>query len=966
MRWSRHNKFHKIIKHIEIHNIRPLLLQLVFVIMFLVLLCRLWTLQIQNGQEYLETFELKITRSVREPSTRGLIYDCNGEILADNRLIYTVTMVDNGVYASDRERQLTLNSIVYRVIHKLAENQENICTGLKIALDADGTYSYTVTGSAKTRFIADIYGKSNPDDLKFEQKISSAEEIVHFLAGNQKFALYGEGKTMYTEEELQEYGLPRTFTPDELLQMVDIRYQLSLNDYKKYMPVVVARNVSEKTVAYILENNQHLTGVDVGQDWERFYTGGEACSHILGYTGRISTEELEKYQESDKGYTADYIVGKAGIEQYLEEQLQGTEGEKQITVNNVGKTIGDEITIREAVSGSDVYCSIDKELQTVVYSILEQNLAGIVTSNLIDAKTFDKTHVADASDILIPIYDVYIALVENHIIRLDALYREDASVLEQQIAALLQEKYTEALKAVRGILMAEDANYNTLPNELREYISYIIEECDIFESETIDQEDALYLKWSNEGTVSPKAFLMYAIEKGWITAGLIESQIQYITAEEMYTLLLEHIEDELAARNRFHELLMKYLILEDRVSGKDICLLLYEQEVLMESDSDYESLSAGKMSEFAFLKKKIKQLEITPAQLALDPCSASAVVVEANTGKVRALVSYPGYNNNRLANQMDGAYYNQLLNDRSLPLYNRATQQLTAPGSTWKPLTIIAGLQEGVITEDSAIMCNGVFDRVEPHLRCWKRSGHGNVVNAPTAIQFSCNDYLCEVAYRMGMGNRIGTNMEYMDSKALQTLQNYASLFCLDKKSGVELTESMPHVTDASGIQSAIGQGTHNYATIQIARYINTIATRGNVFSLSLINGITDADGILEEQASTLEKHVKLPDSVWETVGQGMEQFAQNNSILKNMELRIAGKTGTAQESKTRPDHALFVGYAPADAPEITIAVRIANGYGSSNATAVGKSIFDYYFALENQEDIVTGEATQASNMRTD
>ena len=97
-----------------------------------------------------------------------------------------------------------------------------------------------------------------------------------------------------------------------------------------------------------------------------------------------------------------------------------------------------------------------------------------------------------------------------------------------------------------------------------------------------------------------------------------------------------------------------------------------------------------------------------------------------------------------------------------------------------------------------------------------------------------------------------------------------------------------------------------------------------------------------------------------------MVQFAQNNSVLRDMEISIAGKTGTAQESKNRPDHALFVVYAPAKTPEITIAVQIANGYGSSNATAVGRSIFKYYFNLESQEKIITGEASQALNTRTD
>ena len=84
------------------------------------------------------------------------------------------------------------------------------------------------------------------------------------------------------------------------------------------------------------------------------------------------------------------------------------------------------------------------------------------------------------------------------------------------------------------------------------------------------------------------------------------------------------------------------------------------------------------------------------------------------------------------------------------------------------------------------------------------------------------------------------------------------------------------------------------------------------------------------------------------------------------MQIRVAGKTGTAQEAKNRPDHALFIGYAPAEQPQIAVAVRIANGYGSSNATAVGKSIFNYYFNLESQEKIITEEASQAINTRTD
>lgn len=943
-------------------NIRCFILQFIFIALFSILIHRLFVLQIVNGQKYAEDVELQITRTIREHNTRGNIYDCNGEILAYNELVYTVTMIDDGTYASERERQLSINSVIYCVMKKLNENNEQINNELKIEVGTDGNYVYTVSGRALARFKADIFGESDPDDMTPEQVNMSANDMIQFLAGNSKFALYGTGKSFYSEEELQKYGLPKEYTDEEVLTIVGIRYMLSLNEYKKYVPITLARNISDKTVAYIMENNQSLIGIDIGQDWERTYTGGEAFSHILGYVGKISSEEMEKYADSDRDYTPDSIVGKSGIEQYMESELQGLNGEKQIVVNNVGKVVGEENIIKETVSGKDVYLSIDKDLQIAVYHILEQNLAGIISSNLINTKKFDKNHISDTSDIRIPIYDVYIALVNNSIIQLSDLYCADATELERHIAKVLEEKKGEVLNSLKEELLNGNTDYSRLSEEMQEYISYITGKIEILNESSIDKEDDVYKRWKDKSGISVKEFLTYAIENGWIAAGFIDSEQGYFTTDEMFVLLIENIEKKIADDNEFEKILFKWLLFEDRIKGSDICRLLYDQQILSVADDDYEKLVSGQIDAFSFMKKKIEQLEITPAQLALDPCSASAVVVQQETGKILALVSYPGYDNNRLANQMDSAYYNRLLNDKALPLYNRATQQLTAPGSTFKPITVIAGLQERVISPDSSVLCDGVFDKVFPNLKCWKHTGHGNVINAPTALQYSCNDYLCDIAYRLGTIN----GMEYTDNAALESLQEYSKLFYLDKKSGVEIAESQPHVTDAYGIPSAIGQGTHNYATVQLVRYVNTIASRGNVFQLSLVKGIADTNGNFVENNAVLENKVELPDSVWDTVSSGMVQFAQNNSVLRDMEISIAGKTGTAQESKSRPDHALFVGYAPAETPEITIAVRIANGYGSSNSTAVGKDIFNYYFGLENQEKIVTGEASQAFNTRTD
>lgn len=924
---------------------------------------RLWFLQIVNGEKYAKDYELRVTKTVRDSHARGKIYDCNGKALAYNELVYTVTMTEDGVYSSGRERQLSLNGMVYRVAKKLKEHGEQLNNELCIQIGAGGKYEYTVEGAALLRFKADVFGIANPEGLGQGQKGMGAEELVQYLSSDQKFALFGEGKQGdYTKEEREAYGLPEEFSKEEILEIAGIRYMLSLHSYQKYVPIILARNVSEQTVAYIRENSDSLEGIHIGQDFERVYEGGAAFSHILGYTGKISPKELEEQEGSGGGYHSGSVVGKAGLEQYLEDTLRGSDGERQITVNNVGRVVGEEKVSKETVSGRDVTLSIDKDLQVAIYQILEQNLAGIIASNLIHEKWFDKSRVSDASDIRIPIYDVYLALAENGLLRLGELCREDATELEQSVAGRLEEKKGWARKAIRAELLDGAKTYGSLPKELQEYMSYLVYGMGMLKEDAADSEDGAWQEWE-QGETSVKEFLTYALSHGWVSDGFLDAGQGYLTNEERYALLADAAEQKLAEDGEFQKMAFRWLVLEDEVTGQEICQLLYEQQVFPELDGDYEALVSGRMDAFSFLKKKIEHLEITPAQLALDPCSASAVAVEPRTGKVLALVSYPGYDNSRLANQMDAGYYRKLLSDRSLPLYNRATQQLTAPGSTLKPITIIAGLQEGAVTPGTAVPCDGVFDKVAPSLRCWKHTGHGTVANVPAALQFSCNDYMCEIAYRLGTADG---RMEYKDSAALERLGHYAGLFHLDKKSGVEVAESSPHVTDAFGIPSAIGQGTHNYATVQLARYAGALASKGDIFSLSLIQGIAGEGGEFQEKEPVLEGRVKLPGRVWEAVGAGMAQFAQNNEVLKGMGIPVAGKTGTAQEAKNRPDHALFIGYAPLEAPEIAVAVRIANGYGSSNATAVGKHIFDYYFGLVSKEELLTGEASQTFHTSTD
>ena len=193
------------------------------------------------------------------------------------------------------------------------------------------------------------------------------------------------------------------------------------------------------------------------------------------------------------------------------------------------------------------------------------------------------------------------------------------------------------------------------------------------------------------------------------------------------------------------------MIKANELKGKDICRILYEQNVIAFDEGQYQGLESGQIDPYSFLVGKISSLEITPAQLALEPCSGSAVVTDVNTGEVLACVSYPGYDNNRLANTMDSAYYNKLANDLSSPFYNTATQERTAPGSTYKMLTSVAALTEGIITPSDGVVCEGIFEKVFPNPKCWISPGAHGWLDVTGALQHSCNIFYYEMGYELSL-----------------------------------------------------------------------------------------------------------------------------------------------------------------------------------------------------------------------
>ena len=399
------------------------------------------------------------------------------------------------------------------------------------------------------------------------------------------------------------------------------------------------------------------------------------------------------------------------------------------------------------------------------------------------------------------------------------------------------------------------------------------------------------------------------------------------------------------------------MIHQDLISGTQICMILFEQGVLAENAEEYGGLQNGSISAYNFIRDKIKNLEITPAQLALDPCTGSCVVTNVKTGELLACVTYPGYDTNRLANTVDVGYFASLQQDLSLPMYNNATQQRTAPGSTFKPITAAASLTEGVVTPQEQILDEGKYTKIDPvnPPKCWiyPNSTHG-LINISEAIRDSCNYFFYEMGYRLSANGDT-----YIEDKGIASLQKYATLFGLGQKTGIEIPESEPKISDEYPITSAIGQGNHNYTTTELARYVTAVASSGNVYQMTLLSKETTSEGELVQQFQPeLLWHIdEIATTSWDAIHSGMRMVAENNSSFKDFPIAVAGKTGTAQEDKTRANHALFIGYAPYEDPQVAITTRIAYGYTSANAAELSSNVLKYYFKLADEESLLNGQA---------
>lgn len=911
-----------ILKKVVTSRVIPFVL--VMVTLFGVLIQRLFVLQIVNGEYYKNSYNLKAEKTVTIEGYRGNIYDCEGRLLAYSELAYSVVIEDCGYYESTKVKHEVLNSIINDTVNIVERNGDTVDYDFPIVYE-NNKFQFTISDNALLRFLRDIYGHTTIGQLTDEERNSTATQVVKHLM--ERYKINQSVETAHYDNEM-------------VLKIIYIRYTLAQSSYKRYISYTVASNVSKETMASILENSDKLIGVTVEQDYIRKYNYGTYIAHIIGYTGKVSPSELEDLQLIDPSYEATDIIGKAGIEAEYETTLAGKKGYETILVDNVGR-VKEIIETVEATVGNDVYLTIDAEYQKKLYNLLERRLAETLSSRLVNA---DYTRHPNGQ-LVIPIIEVIAAMINNNLIDMDLIQSSTTPAAVATYNAFSKQKATTLAQIEKEIYSS--TQYNKLSEDMQTSITRVrrlLIDNEILNADKIDSDNPIQKQWS-EGTISFSEYLRGAISNDWINIYNLDVSTEYPTTDEVIAAISKQAINLITNDQTFCKNIYDSLITSKKISAKNICLILMEQNAITYTDSEYAAINNGS-SVFNFVVNKLQTLELKPSDLALDPCSGSCVVEDPKTGRLVAMVTYPSYDINKFSGTIDAEYYAELLNNASTPLVNRSTQTKVAPGSTFKPLMALAGMNEGIINAYSTTECDGIFDKITPNIKCHIYPGAHGVQNLKQAMAVSCNEYFCNVGYNLCLQKDGTLNF----NKGLASIHKYAELLGLATKTGIQIPETNPQVTDYNPVASAIGQGTNAYTALNLARYATTISTSGTVYNTSIVLKIVDAATGKENYIKpSIERENTIKESAWVAVRESMQEAVSTSysPITVNIPYKLYGKSGTAEENKNRANHANFIyfSYDENNNADIVISCVIPYGYTSANA-----AILAYYAMCEYYE----------------
>jgi penicillin-binding protein 2 len=370
-------------------------IMLAFILLMTVLLIRLFVLTVIQGEVWRERASDLTTKTLYTAAPRGRILDRNGVVLADNVSTFNLTLNRSGLSSA------TLNRIIGALIDILERNQDIHIDDFPILLEGPNSFAFTYDGDIGNWLLSQdmpdhFTAQQAFDELRRRYGVSSSLDVYDAqLELQNRYGVYPPISVRYMEFTptlekstfLGRYDLSSDITASEAFRSIRARFQidpglaeedirsimifrnaLDASGYYSYIPVTVASNVSYGTVIEVKERSSEFPGVDIVAESVRSYPFGETAGHVIGYMGTIADSEKEFYL--DQGYNTADLVGKTGIESVYESQLRGTDGMKVVQVNSLGESIS-TVSDTQASKGHDVALTIDLELQQTAESALQ-------------------------------------------------------------------------------------------------------------------------------------------------------------------------------------------------------------------------------------------------------------------------------------------------------------------------------------------------------------------------------------------------------------------------------------------------------------------------------------------------------------------------------------------------------------------------------------------------------------------
>ncbi|MCJ7855896.1 hypothetical protein MUJ63_06205 [Lachnospiraceae bacterium NSJ-143] len=890
-------------------------------ILFAAISVRLFSLQIVNGEVYQQELKTSIMQDITIPASRGMIYDRYGRPLAVNEAAFSIKFDDSVTVPLANRSQSILDFVKSR--------GDSISDDLPITASYPRSFTFS----------------SEDEETKWKQKAGLTKKQLKYSADETY------------EYLLEKYQVPSTLTDDEKRKFIS----LSISCSDKNLMILSLIDILDRFGETI---NDDLP-ISSTKPYEFLFDGND--------TKETSWKKSVGMEEEQYSYNAEQTV------EYL------------IDFFDIPSNLSDEIKRKAIAVRYSLYLMRYRKYQpiTVAINIKDETVASIEENNgkfpgasiytdslreYPDGEYFSNIigYIGKINDKEYETFKEYGYSQNDTIgkIGVENLYElqlrgEDGQSLVEVDASGRRINTIETQAPVSGnnVFLTIDkklqiAAYNRLEEALAETL--------IRKLQAVSSKDS---------PISLKELFGSMVNSNNISIKKICTSTDGVSKFIYDLILSQHPDFDLSndGASDTAKLVITAAIEDGTLSNRDMTVLLVEQGIITADDDYLNSIKSGAVTPLSVIIEKLRSRELHPYQTNLDPCSGSVVVSNVNTGEVLALVTYPSYDNNRFVNSFDSEYYSQLLNDPTTPLVNRPLKQKKAPGSTFKMITAVTGLETGVITPSGLIRDLGKFTKAgTPYPKCWIYPGgtHMNI-NVSHALEVSCNYFFYETAFRLG------NSQEGTTRQAIDTLNEYMEGFGLNSPTGIEIEEtdsrmaspeykeetikwqnpdattSQTRWTDGDTIRAAIGQSVNNYTPAVMTKYIATLANGGTRYKYHVIDKVETSSGQVSEQKSPeIEQQMQISESTLQAVYDGMLLVTSGSkgtlrNIFRDFPVNVAAKSGTAQENLSRSSHTWFVGFAPYEDPQIAVTVMIPFGEASSSpAAVVGREIIGEYMGL--------------------